>query len=192
VTDLVAIATIVSGSAACDEVAEVTRPSEEPLAHDNRATVPDAHLRPHGEGTLTEAPRSFDVAYRMPALLRSPLRVWASAAFMALTGLVVGATVALNVLSSSSSSPPAASSPPSAPSVTEPAPPPPASATALEVAASAPSAPSAASAPMVPSALPAPSPSAAAKWPRPASSAAAPPAGTRARPSIRRSFTLGI
>lgn len=176
VTDLVAIATIVHEGAACEEVAE----AKVALSSDSLATVREGRLRARSTrtlpdaGTLTGAPRSFDVAYRLPALPSSRLLMGASAVLVGLAGLAVGAFVAMNVLSS----PPLLAAPVSAP-----APPTLASVTALKVAAPAPSAPFAA---------PAPASIPTARWPRPASSVAAPPAGPRARPSIRRTFTLGI
>ena len=54
----------------------------------------------HGEGTLTESPRSLDVASRAPRARPPRLKIWASATLVACAGLVVGAVVALNVLSS--------------------------------------------------------------------------------------------
>ncbi len=176
VTDLVAIATIVHEGAACEDVVE----AKAVLSSDSLATVREGRLRTPSTrtlpdaGTLTGAPRSFDVAYRLPALRSSRLLMGASAVLVGLAGLAVGAFVAMNVLSS----PPLPAAPVSAP-----APPPLASVTPLEIAAPAPSAPFA---------PPAPAPIPTARWPRPASSSAAPPAGPRVRPSIRRTFTLGI
>jgi serine/threonine-protein kinase len=104
-TDLVAIATIVP-----DATPEPARASAEPSAQ-ARATIPEGRMRPyapaHGEGTLTESPRTLDVAYRAPAARPPRLKIWASATLVACAGLVVGAVVALNVLSAPMSPAPA-------------------------------------------------------------------------------------
>jgi serine/threonine-protein kinase len=95
-TDLVAIATIVPEAARSEPAPEV---SDARAAM--RATIPEGRLRshPHGEGTLTESPRTIDVPFRMPAPRPTLGRMWLSAALVALAGLVVGAALALNVLS---------------------------------------------------------------------------------------------
>ena len=182
-TDLVAIATIVPEAAVASAELAPLRGAQ--------VTIPEGRLRPctptHTEGTLTESPRSLDVAYRLPAGRAPRLRIWASATLVALAGLVVGAVVALNVLSSPMSPTPPMSDPPGL--------------AAPPVAAVAPAA-EASSTAAIPTAAPdASAPSTSSKVdagrktrptrPVPAPSAA-PPASAQARPPGRRSLSLGI
>jgi serine/threonine-protein kinase len=192
-TDLVAIATIdpeVAAPAEPEVTAAPPRPSAVP-SRGAQITVPEGRLRPysHDQGTLTESPGSLDVAYRLPAPRPSGVRLWGSASLVALAGLVVGAGVALNLLSSpiSAASPTAAPPGQAAPPLGETALPAATALAQIEVAAPAPPAPDVppplASSKVDPGRKPRPA--------RPVPSVA-PSASTPPRPPGRRSFTSGI
>ena len=128
------IASVAPEEPRAGECKEVTRLSLTPLAS-SRPTVPEGRLRGYAraEGTLTQAPRSLDVAHRVKPSRLSARRRWASAALLALAGLMSGAAVALGLFSPPAAPTAAASRPPLA----DPAPSPGASVVTLEAALSA-------------------------------------------------------
>ena len=181
-TDLVAIATIAAEAPAAAPEPEATGRSTAPSSPGSRETIPEGRLRPVGisQETLTDASRSLDVAHDLPSQAPRILRVWATAVLFALAGLVVGAVVALQLLSApepilaaSSGSPPV-------------------------VLAVGPQTPDAAAAGVTDAAalaLPPPLPSApgaSKKTPRPALSAAPSIPSARSLPRWRPSSRLGI
>ena len=111
--ELVAVAASSPGAAPIAADAEAPRRSTVPSSPESRATVPEGRLRAYSrnDGTLTQAPRSLDVPSRSQPSGPSTLRVWASVVLIALAGLVIGAVVALDLLSAPAWTPPAAIAP---------------------------------------------------------------------------------
>ena len=192
-TDIVAIATIVPEEDPGEEAAPLADATVEP--REARATIPAGRMRhtSHGGGTLTEAPRTLDVVHRAPVSRPPRLLMWAGATLVALTGLVAGAVVALNVLSWSTET--ATPRPQAGPPLSGVALPLATSVAALEAAPPAlVPAPLAAASPLASSAIDSPRspPIARPRTPPGAVPSAARSASPAARPPGRRSLPLGI
>ncbi len=189
-TDLVAIATIGPVPPAADEALQPTPRSTAPSSPDSRDTIPEGRARAPltSHGTLSESARSLDVVEvgaRLPAPAPPIVRVWATASLVALAGLVLGAALALNVLSSSSP-PTLAGSPTSTAVGSLEAQPIVDAASAGLPDAAAPTAPAASAAPAAPSVT---DPS---RRPHHPLSGPAPSSSARSLPRARPSWDLGI